>query len=58
MLEQEVELNGVVSTIETYDPVFVVDNVLATCVLVLVKTEFGGPPKCLIELFLVLYEHD
>lgn len=58
MLEQEVELNGVVSTIETYDPVFVVDNVLASCVLVLVKTELGCPAECLVELFLVFYEHD
>lgn len=58
MLKQKVKLYRIVSSIQTNDPVLVIHNILTPCVLVLVKTEFCCAAECLVQLFLVLDEHD
>jgi len=57
MLEKEVELDCIVPSVQTNNPILIVDNIMSACVLVFIKTEFSRTTECLVELFLVFYEH-
>lgn len=57
MFEHKVKLYWVVPSSQTNYPIFIIDDILLSCKLILIKTKFCCPTKRIIKLFLIANEH-